>query len=71
MKKAKQENPKKFSLDDFKAHAKTISSSSLLETITGGVEDACHVVAPSGPSGGSGGGSSFTKTPTFSRVENY
>jgi hypothetical protein len=55
MKKEKKEVPvKKFSLDDFKAHAKTISSSSLLETITGGLEDACHV-APSAPSGGGGG----------------
>lgn len=33
---------KKFSLNDFKANAKTIASKKALEAITGGTEDACH-----------------------------
>jgi hypothetical protein len=47
MRNEKKESPvKKFSLDDFKTQAKTISSGELLESITGGVEDNCHVHTP-------------------------
>jgi hypothetical protein len=49
MKEKKKAPVKKFSLDDFKTQAKTISSAELLETITGGVEDACHVKSPRPP----------------------
>lgn len=48
----KSEKPnKKFSLDDFKASSKSIDSEKLLEMITGGLQDDCHVT-----SGGGGGG---------------
>lgn len=41
MQKAKK-TTKKFSLNDFKANAKTIASKKALASITGGLEDACH-----------------------------
>jgi hypothetical protein len=61
MKNEKKQSPvKKFSLDDFKTQAKAISSTELLETITGGLEDDCHVKLLQ-PSGNGGGGASEGK----------
>jgi hypothetical protein len=51
---SKKKDEKKISLDDFKAGAKSVESAQILEMITGGIADDCHV--ESTPIGGGGGG---------------